>query len=218
LDGGRLNEDMIVRSRPALIASLALILIALMAGCVIVESDNKKIKVDLSDIEQMNIGAEMPRLLYADNDIAIMQGTFGVIVYNIHDSIVTDRISYEDVKPYGISSMLAFVSQDGTTIYIGNEDMYGEFTFTHQYDIKTGKIKEVKQQPTNLFKPVVIEIPGYNEQYDKYFDLNYIISDTIVELDDSFVYLRSPDWNMSNLQMVICQYQAGESKVFSIFE
>jgi len=205
-------------NRLAIIMPLALIIIALIAGYIIVINNNKKIEVDLSDIEEMNIGAEMPRLLYADKNIAVMQGTFGIIVYNIHDSIVTNRISYEDVKPYGISTMLASVSQDGATIYIGNEDMSNEFMFTHQYDVNTGKIKEITQQPMNLFKPVVIEMPGYNEQYDKYFDLRYIIGDTIVELDDSFVYLRSPDWNMNNLQMVICQYQSGESKVFNIFK
>ena len=122
--------------------------------------EGEELAVDMSDIEQMNIGAEMPRLLYADNNIAVMQGTFGVVVYNMQDSIVTNRISYEQIKSYGISMMLASVSQDGTTIFIGNDDMSmssNEFIYTHQYDISTRVIKKTTQQPSNLFSPKTIE-------------------------------------------------------------
>ena len=182
--------------------------------------EGKELAIDMSDIEQMNIGSEMPRLLYADNYIAVIQGTFGVVVYNMQDSIVTNRISYEHIKSYGISMMLASVSQDGTTVFIGNDDlsMSNEFIYTHQYNISTRIIKKTTQQPSNLYIPITIEVPGYNEQYDKYFNLHYLTSDKIVELDNSFIYLRSSDWNMKNLQIVICQYEDGESKVLDVFK
>lgn len=180
--------------------------------------EGEELAVDLSDIEQMNIGAEMPRLLYADSQIAVMQGTFGVVVYNMQDSIVTNRISYEQIKSYGISMMLASVSQDGTTIFIGNDDMSmssNQYIFTHQYDISTRIIKKTTQQPSNLFSPKTIEQPGYHEQYD---DLQYGTSHNIVELDKSFIYLRSAKWEMKDLQIVNCPYEDGESKVFDVFK
>jgi hypothetical protein len=180
--------------------------------------EGEELAVDISDIEKMNIGADMPRLLYADNNIAVMQGTFGVVVYNMQDSIVTNRISYEQIKSYGITMMLASVSQDGTTIFIGNDDMSmssNEFIYTHQYDISTRVIKKTTQQPSNLYRPKTIEAPGYHEQYD---DLQYGTSHTIVELDDSFIYLRSSYWEMKYLQIVNCPYEDGESKVFDVFK
>ena len=180
--------------------------------------EGDELAVDLNDIEQMNIGAEMPRLLYANNNIAVMQGTFGVVVFNMQDSVVTNRISYEQLTSYGITMMAATVSQDGSTIFIGNEDMSAEVIFTYQYDINTRFIKESTQQPSDLFYPITIETPGYNAQYDKYFDLQYLTSDKIVELNDSFIYLRSLDWNMKNLQIVICQYEDGKNKVFDVFK
>lgn len=178
--------------------------------------EGEELAVDLSDIEQMNIGAEMPRLLYADNQIAVMQGTFGVVVYNMQDSIVANRISYEKIKSYGISMMLASVSQDGTTIFIGNDDMSmssNEYILT--YDISTRIIKKTTQQPTNLFSPKTIEQPGYHEHYD---DLQYGTSHNIVELDKSFIYLRSAKWEMKDLQIVNCPYEDGESKVLDVFK
>lgn len=181
-------------------------------------NEGEELSVDLSDIAYMNIGSEVPRLLYADDNIAVIQGTFGVIVYNLQDSIVTNRISYEQMKSYDISVMLASVSQDGTTIYIGNDGMSNEIIYTHQYNISTREIKKTTQQPSELYSPITIETPGYNEQYDKYFDLQYLTGDKIAELDNSFIYLRSSDWNMKNLQIVICQYENGLSKFFDVFK
>ena len=210
---------MITNKRLKITISLfVFIAMSLVGSYIIAINKGNELAVDMSDIEQMNIGSEMPRLLYADNTIAVMQGTFGVVVYNMQDSIVTNRISYEHVKSYGISMMVASVSQDGTTIFIGNEDMFNELLYTHQYNMSTRVIKEIAQQPSSLFRPINIELPGYNEQYDKYFDLQYLTSHTIVELDHSFIYLRSADWNMKNLQMVVCQYEDGESKVFDVFK
>lgn len=180
--------------------------------------EGEVLAVDLSDIEQMNIGAEMPRLLYADNNIAVMQGTFGVVVYNMQDSIVTNRISYEQMESQGVPSMLASVSLDGTTIFIGNDNISSEFKFTHSYNISKRTVQETTQQPSSLFRAKVIRSAGYNKEYDKYFDLQYGMADTIVEMDHSFLYLRAPDWNMKNLQIVICRYEDGENKVFDVFK
>lgn len=180
--------------------------------------EGEELEVDLSDIEQMNIGAEMPLLLYADNNIVVMQGTFGVVVYNMQDSAVTNRISYEQIESYGISLMNASVSQDGTTIFIGNEDMSmssNEIIYTHQYDISTSLIKKTIQQPSNLYRPKSIELPGYHEQYD---NLQYGTSHNIVELGNSFIYLRSSHWEMKYLQIVNCPYTERESKVFDVFK
>ncbi|MEK5522046.1 hypothetical protein [Heyndrickxia sp. FSL W8-0423] len=69
-------------------------------------------------------------------------------------------------------------------------DMSNEIIYTHQYNISTRVIKKTTQQPSNLYSPINIETPGYNEQYDKYFDLLYLTGDNIVELDNSFIYLR----------------------------
>ena len=181
-------------------------------------NNTSELGIDLSDIEQMNIGAEMPHLLYADNNSAIMQGTFGLVVYNINDSIVTNRISYEQLKSYGISMLYAAVSQDGTTIYIGNDDMNGGSNFKHQYNIRTRVMKKISQQPVNVFTPIRIEIPGYNEEYDKYFDFQYLINDSIVEVGHSFMYLRAnSDWSMKSLQLIICQYVDGATKIHNVF-
>ncbi|WP_026477678.1 hypothetical protein [Alkaliphilus transvaalensis] len=197
---------------------LVLITVSIFTYYKYANNDTSELGVDLSDIEQMNIGSEMPQLLYGDNNSAVIQGTFGLVVYNINDSIVTNRISYERLKSYGISMLYAAVSQDGMTIYIGNDDMNGGSNFTHQYNIRTRVVKKISQQPVNVFTPIRIKTPGYNEEYDKYFDFQYLINDTIVEVDNSFIYLRANlDWSMKSLQFIICRYVDGVTKIHNVF-
>lgn len=179
---------------------------------------DKENTVDLSDIEQMNIGAEMPRLLYGDNEEVIMQGTFGLLVYSIKDSSVTNRIPYDQIAQLGVSVLNASVSHDGKIIYIGNMDFTSsQLSILYQYEIKSNAIEKVSQLPANVFTPIDISA-GYDEQYDKYFDFHYLINNTIIEVDDSFMYLRAnTDWSMKSLQLVICQYADGVSTVYDVF-
>lgn len=201
-----------------IIAFILLTIISIFVYNIIIRNNKRELAIDLSDIESMNIGSEMPRFLFADKEIAVVQGTFGVIVYDIKDSIVINRISYKQLKKYDISMLNAAVSKDGTTIYIGNDDMNGGYSLTHKYNIRTGKIKRIKQKPDNLFTPIVIESAGYNDDYDRYFDMKYLIGNTIVELENSFIYLRAKsDWSMKSLQLVICQYSDGSSEVYDVF-
>ena len=86
---------------------------------------------------------------------------------------------------------------------------------THQYDINTRIIQKTIQQPSNLFSPKTIEQLGYHEQYD---DLQYGTSHNIVELGNSFIYLRSTTWEMKDLQIVNCPYKDGEFKIFDVFK
>lgn len=201
-----------------IIVLILLAIISIFLYYITIRNNTRESEVDLSDIELMNIGSDMPRFLYADKEIAVMQGTFGVIVYDIKDSIVINRVSYKQLKKYDISMLNAAVSKDGTTIYIGNDDMNGGYSLTHKYDIRTGKIKRIKQKPDNLFTPIVIKSPGYNDDYDRYFDMKYLIGNSIVELENSFIYLRAKsDWSMKSLQLVICQYSDGSSEVYDVF-
>ncbi len=203
----------------AAVIAVAVICFCLTANPAGITMNGKE--ADLSDIEEMNIGAEMPRLLYGDENRLVIRGTFGVLVYDINDSLVTDRLSYEDVSPLGIQMLYAAVSQDGSKIFFGNEEPPGggRSRYTYQYDIKTGTISEISQQPDNLYRPAVImPSPGYNEQYDKYFDFHYLIGETIIDYGESFLYLRAKtDWSMKSLQFVICQYKDGASEIKSIF-
>ncbi|MDF2800857.1 MAG: hypothetical protein K0S61_760 [Anaerocolumna sp.] len=176
-------------------------------------------EVYLADIEQMNIGAEMPYLLYGDDNIAIMQGTFGLLIYNLNESKVTNRISYDQLKDLGITMVYAGVSLDGAMIYFGNDDMMStDIRYTYQYDIKSNTFKEFAKQEVEVMKINQISTSEDGKYYE-YYDFHYLINNTVVELDKSFIYLRAKtDWSMKSLQIVISSYEDGTSKIYDVFK
>jgi beta-lactamase regulating signal transducer with metallopeptidase domain len=221
---GRIKNVMNFRKPAFWVLVVAVIAVAVVCFCLMTNPATANISnndvVDLSDIEEMNIGAEMPYLLYGDENIVVIQGTFGLLVYDLKDSLITNRISYSKLSSLGISMLHAAVAQDGTKVYLGNDERTGtELVFTHQYDIKTNTIRNLSKQPGNVYKlEVIIPSPGYNEQYDKYFDFNYLIGQSIIDFGESFLYLRAnTDWSMKTLQIVSCQYKDGTSEILSIF-
>ncbi|BCJ94382.1 hypothetical protein acsn021_19510 [Anaerocolumna cellulosilytica] len=181
--------------------------------------------VDLSDIEEMNIGAEMPRLLYADKHIAIMEGTFGVLVYSMDEYKVIDRISFNEVKDLGISDFLyTFVSAKGNKVYLGNDTGTGvEQGFTHVYDVKSGRIQEFSgRQPERVYERGLY-FGKYMEEYEEYLakypDFHTkLIGVLKVDLEDSFLYLRADaDWSMKSLELVNRSNVDGTGQSYRVF-
>ena len=191
----------------------AIYIITILSAC----SNRREAVVDTSDIPKMNIGAAMPVFLYGDNDYIVLTGTFGILRYSLVQNEVINRISYEELKDYNISLLNAVVSKDGNIIYFGNDDMSGTSLFTYQYNFGKNKIDKLSEQPKDVFKVQSIAA-GYDEKYDRYIDYKYLISNTIISMGKSFMYLRAnSDWSMKSLELVVCQYNDGSNEVYLIF-
>ncbi|MHA7967522.1 M56 family metallopeptidase [Paenibacillus sp. CAU 1782] len=183
--------------------------------------------VDLSDIEDMNIGAEMPWLLYGDGGKAIMQGTFGLLVYNLDDREIQSRISYEELEDQGIGIpfLNAAVADDGSTVYLGSDDPSAGFVseFTHVLDVKSSRIRTFSGQPKPLF-PTESLFASEGQKYDaysaKYPDFQTkLIGTLIVEHGDSFFFLRADsDWSMKSLELVRRSHTDNPDQIYRIFD
>ena len=175
--------------------------------------------VELSDIHEMNIGSEMPSLLYADEKIALMQGTFGLLIYNLGTREVANRISYKELKELHINFLQAAVSQNGKYIYMANESMSEPTTYLYSYNIGEGKLEKISKQPENLFRPIYLGASDeINNYYRQFMDDGYLVNETVVEFDNYFIYLRAEhDWSMKSLQLVKYQYDSKVRDVYDIF-
>lgn len=60
-------------------------------------SIEKEINIDLSDIRDLNIGGEMPEILYGDDEKIIMHSSFGILTYNYKEEKITQRVHFEDI-------------------------------------------------------------------------------------------------------------------------
>ncbi len=169
-----------------------------------------------NDIAEMNIGAEMPSILYADENKVIFQGTCGMIVFDIEKEEIVNRITYDNFWGLGLSYPLCKITDDGKTAYIG-ESNYAENSVKYKYDIKSGKIKKAKSIEEELYD--INEAATFNiESYKGVVDMSYLFSLQIIKTEKGILYLRAkPDWSMSSLQVVIYNLEASEETVIDVF-
>lgn len=186
-------------------------------------------KLDFSDIEDMNIGAEMPKVLYADDNKAIFWGCFGIIVYDLENRQITDRVSEEFEEIFKKKTYFdCDASADGRYVYISYIDFSFEEDYDgyyHIYDTKTQRFKDkrLSYDDVNIFEDTYVSIFSCdeNEKYYSYLDdiiLGHGMSETIAETEYGFVALRSDTWNAKDLQVAICDYTTEKVEIFDLFE
>lgn len=167
--------------------------VGIAVGLMLNPVSNTEKTVELSDIGGMNIGAEMPRIVCGDEHRVVMQGIFGLIVYDIDGEEITDRITYDELNKIGIEFLITAASEDGKTVYLSDKSA----PFTHKYDVESGKIDKFNGEVDATFQTEAIS--AGNSLYDEYFDLTYLIGENIIKTSDGFIYLRaSRYWQMKS--------------------
>ncbi len=167
----------------------------------------------LGDIEKMNIGAEMPKILYCENGKLILQGTFGLLVYNLEDKRVTDRLSYAILNKIGIDILDCTVSADGERVYIRR---HGTSAYLYTYYLNTMRLFDYggEAETYRVYK-------GLNEwNYDGEADIpqeGYIYSSERKHGENGGCYLRAKDnWSMKSLQAIVYDH-TGKTEIIDIF-
>lgn len=176
--------------------------------------------LDLSDVEEINIGSELPSLRYGDDDIAVIQSTFGVIVFDFKEEAVIDRISYETVKELGINdALIVSVSADGKTVYLNNHDFSNGAdpdTFW-RYDLDKRRFYEISKLPEEIISfdsepfQTTFEVPEPR-------DPNYIVTSPYIKHENKVIYLRISDWNAKNLQICVYRVDTETQEIFDVFD
>ena len=195
--------------------------------------------IDVSDVKDMVFGSEVPAILYyGDGKIIIDGAGFGVVVYDLENSKLTDRISVDKIREYGMVGYYNFASADGKTIYFTDmQQSTGEVTAMVAYDVESKTASPVKEMSDDEFREESWNWDGgrfqtehldpynpYNKNYEKYyeywgkyFEESCLISYTVVPLENEFVFLIVPSFMLYDIQIVVCDYDGGE-KVYRVFD
>ncbi len=174
-------------------------------------------EINLSDIDSMNIGAEMPKMLYCENSTLMMSGTFGLIVYDLDERKVTDRLNYGLLSKLGIEHLYCTVSSDGSRVYLGNNDL----SFSDKassvplftYYVNSGALYAYKNELSadeKLYN-------GITESFSIGDTEDYLFSSGRRHGKDGGCYLRAKaDWSMKSLQAVVYDSE-GKTEIIDIF-
>ena len=178
-------------------------------------------EINLSDIDSMNIGAEMPKIHYYENGTLIMSGTFGLMVYDLYKKKVTDRLDYRLLNKIGIEYLYCTVASDGSTVYLGNRD----YSFNNSsssvplftYHVNSKSLYAYKNElNSDISLYGGISEWNYNGSSDVPQE-GYIYSDGRKHSENGGCYLRAKaDWTMKSLQAVVYDH-TGKTEIIDIF-
>lgn len=212
------------------IFTAAVMIIFLFAACGKTEEP-----IDVSDVKDMIFGSEVPNILYYSKEKAIIDGSFGVVVYDLENRRLTDRITFDQMREWGMTGYFNFASADGGTVYITDmRQIDGVTTSMVAYDIESktaspaGDITgdEIREESWNWdggrfqtenidpYNPYDRE--KYSEYLGKYSEQNCLIGGTAVSDENEFVFLIIPSGMLYDTQIVVCG-DDGSEKVYRIF-
>lgn len=170
--------------------------------------------MDKKAVEEKMIGAEPPRLLYADHDKAVFE-SIDIYVYDIKNKIL--------LKAFDMSSLLQDqykqcryeyrVSLDGNEIFAGFEEFSGVFTAAFRYSFLSDKWMKMdendyKSKRDNTFESTMIDADS---------ELAQITSGYAVYLSESeYYYLTFENWKVSEINLVYVK--DGKKTVYQVFD
>lgn len=186
--------------------------------------------IDVSDVKDMVFGSETPYILYCSEEKIIIDGTFGVVVYDLEKGKLTDRISIDKIREFGMVGYDNFASADGKTIYFTDmQQSVGLVNAVVAYDVESKTASPVKDLSNDEFPDGVWDWDGgrfqvkhydpaeYEKYYEKYIAENCLIGDNSVPLENEFVFLTVPSFMLYDTQIVVCDYNGGE-RVYRVFD
>lgn len=172
--------------------------------------------IDLSDIDDMNIGAEMPEILYGDDEKIIMHGTFGILTYNYKEEKITQRVNYDAFGDL-TNSMLGYrASKDGKRIFI----LLFDEQKNYEYNLSSGELTAFEGDVDEDAFSQSIFTADESNQFIEIFGSTYSISNTYLKKDNSILFLKADSsWQMKTLQLVEYDMNSNkELKVIDIFK
>lgn len=169
-------------------------------------------KIDLNDIESMNIGAEMPRIIYGNSEKIILHGTFGIIFYDLQKELIYERIPTNSLDDLKLLSYLVSASEDGKNIYISEID--GRI---FKYDTAKKSFEITDRIDEKMFSLEEVSLHS-DERYSYSVDTKHILGSQVLTLKNDFLYLQAnEDWSMNSLQLVIVNAETHDKRTISFF-
>lgn len=206
---------------------LTLLCVIIFTGCNNAKPNQTKTinikEFDLLDINEMNIGAEMPDIIYSDDNKAILTGTFGVLEYSFESKEIINRLSSDKLTELGVNLLNAQVSSNGNIVYLQytnpSDGAIDDIYYTYDTQAKDMEKHSGKPKDDMYKRSIINESAGYSDNFDKYLDLNYLIGRlNNYKGNEGILYTRAEqDWCMQHLEIVIYNYATKTNKIYGVF-
>lgn len=158
--------------------------------------------IDDIKIYDMNIGAEMPSIVYMDDEYVVFYGTCGIVVYNYNIQALENRISTECLQELGYDLTNVYADAINKLIYIEYDPFVQEpipplvYSVDNKIIERIDNVPEIKErgniEELESKRRIETEKKGFLASWNCY---NYNGKSAYLIADD--------DWKMESLKLVI---------------
>lgn len=171
-------------------------------------------EVDLKAVDNLIIGSEPPRIIYADKDRVIFD-CCGVYVYDFKSKALakTFDISASISKKYMERIWDCFATQDGKHIVFKFAKDSNGLVSLLDYSFQKDIIKEITEEEFNTYKEKAFICTRLEDSNDELYQKS---SGTIAKITDSeYVYLTFKDWKVDTIEAVYVKN--GKDTIYKVF-
>lgn len=198
--------------RITLLCTIVIIFSLIFISC----SAEKESSIDLSDIQDMNIGTDVPEILYGDDEKIIMHGSFGILTYNYKEEKIIQRVLFEDMGEITSRFCGYRGAKDGKRIFI----MLFDEQKNYEYNLVSGKLNIFAGDIENEAFYAPIFTAEECNLLTQAMGNTYLTSLHYLKKDSSILFLKADSsWQMRTLQLVEYDMNSKkELKVIDIFK
>ena len=179
---------------------------------------------DLSDLDNSSGYSEIPDVIYADDSKAIISGGCGIVVYDLSQKKLIQRVSYQHLRELGMSIPFGIASANGKQVYIrdGSEDIAGSERLNYNF------ITLVLDIENRTLKDSTGNLPETFERHSMYnlsmkeksaYDIDEKdVGGTYVTFKKNIVYTYCPYWVPKDLTLVKFNKATGRKEEYKIFQ
>lgn len=199
----------------------------MLFSCAKAETVEIKTTTDISDLENLLCGAEPPTLSYSDDNIAVLYGEFGTIIYGYKEAEVLLRIPFESFAEISFFFPCAAASADGEYLYLYDENLSGPVYRFSMHEIRENKMETIRLRPlaklpNSVFEPDYLpnqrnEIPSSPQIHIPQQDaqgMDYIYDFHYVERKNDITLCRTSSPYLASTEIVKFNRQTGEANVW----
>ncbi|MGN0457372.1 MAG: helix-turn-helix domain-containing protein [Eubacterium sp.] len=165
--------------------------------------------------QAMNIGAEMPNIVYMDHEYVVFNGACGIIVYNYQEQIIENRISNDCLQALGYDLPYVYADAINKLIYIECDPFVQEPIPPLKYSIDSRIIERIDCVPEIQEKGNIEELESIKriEKEKK----GFLTSSSCYNCYELTGYLiADDDWNTESIKFVIDSN--GKERIYNIFK
>lgn len=197
---------------------LSILCVVIMLFSLSACNDKPKTNLPTKDLKDMIVGAELPYLLYANNDYCIINIWHGgVVVYDFTTQKLSHRVTFEKLEEIGFSYPIPMASENGKMIYFSEDKQSSKQHYTYSYNIETKELCAENENIKNLFH---YESIFENQMTQALLLSDFAYGNTMIILDDTFIVTRlSKNGSMlSDMEIVLLDKNLEPVKTFPIYE